>query len=61
VHQCLGQQLARVEMTVGFTELLRRLPGLRLAAAPEDIPLRSHMVIYGVHSLPVTWDAVAAR
>jgi cytochrome P450 len=57
VHQCLGQQLARVEMTVGFTELLSRLPGLRLAVAPEDVPLRSDMLIYGVHSLPVAWDA----
>jgi cytochrome P450 len=55
IHQCLGQQLARVEMTVGFTELLRRLPNLRLAAAPDEIPMRTDMAIYGVHSLPVTW------
>jgi len=57
VHQCLGQQLARVEMTVGYTELLRRLPGLRLAVPPEEIPLRTDMITYGVHALPVTWDA----
>lgn len=57
VHQCLGQQLARVEMTVGFTELLRRLPGLRLAIPPQDVPLRSDMLIFGVHALPVRWDA----
>ncbi|MGB9279598.1 MAG: cytochrome P450 [Pseudonocardiaceae bacterium] len=56
VHQCLGQQLARVEMTVGFTELLRRLPGLRLAIPPQDVPLRSDMLIFGVHALPVRWD-----
>jgi cytochrome P450 len=56
VHQCLGQQLARVEMTVGFTELLRRLPGLRLAVPPQDVPLRSDMAIFGVHALPVSWD-----
>lgn len=61
VHQCLGQQLARVEMTVGFTELLRRLPGMRLTVAAEDIPLRSGMIIYGVHSLPVAWNAAEAR
>jgi len=61
VHQCLGQQLARVEMTVGFTELLRRLPGLHLAAAPEDVSLRDDMFVYGVHALPVTWDAVEPR
>jgi cytochrome P450 len=56
VHQCLGQQLARVEMTVGFTELLHRLPGLRLAIPPQDVPLRSDMLIFGVHVLPVRWD-----
>ena len=56
VHQCLGQQLARIEMTVGFTELVRRLPGLRLAVAPEEVPLRNDMLTYGVYSLPVTWD-----
>jgi cytochrome P450 len=57
VHQCLGQQLARVEMTVAYGELLRRLPNLRLAVPPEEIPLRNDMLTYGVHSLPVTWDA----
>nr|AXL06063.1 cytochrome P450 [uncultured bacterium] len=57
VHQCLGQQLARVEMRVGYTELLRRLPNLRLAVPIEEIPLRNDMLTYGVHSLPVAWDA----
>ncbi|GAA3885259.1 cytochrome P450 [Saccharothrix violaceirubra] len=57
IHQCLGQQLARVEMTAGFTGLLGRLPGLRLDVDPADVPLRDDMAIYGVHSLPVTWDA----
>ena len=55
IHQCLGQQLARVEMTVGFTELLRRLPRLRLAVPADEVPLRTDMSIYGVHALPVTW------
>jgi cytochrome P450 len=55
IHQCLGQQLARVEMTVGFTELVRRLPALKLAVPADEVPLRTDMSIYGVHSLPVTW------
>jgi cytochrome P450 len=59
IHQCLGQQLARAEMTVALNALLRRLPGLRLAAAPEDIPLRTEMVNYGVAALPLTWDRPA--
>jgi cytochrome P450 len=55
IHQCLGQQLARVEMTVGFTELLRRLPSLQLAVPADQVPLRTDMSIYGVHALPVKW------
>ncbi|MEU6821058.1 cytochrome P450 [Streptomyces atriruber] len=61
IHQCLGQQLARVEMRVAFPALVTRFPTLRLAAAPEDIPLREGMNIFGVHELPVTWgDATSA-
>lgn len=56
VHQCLGQQLARVEMQVGFPALFRRFPTLRLAVPPEEVPMRDDMAIYGVHRLPVTWD-----
>ncbi|WP_084468245.1 cytochrome P450 [Actinokineospora inagensis] len=61
IHQCLGQQLARVEMATGFTELLRRLPGLRLAVPATEVPLRDDMAIYGVHELLIDWDATAAR
>ena len=35
VHQCLGQQLARVEMRIAYAALLRRFPGLRLAVPPR--------------------------
>jgi cytochrome P450 len=57
IHQCLGQQLARVEMRVAFPALFARFPTLRLAVPPEEVPLREHMNIYGVHRLPVAWDA----
>ncbi len=59
VHQCLGQQLARAELTVALPALLRRFPHLRLACRPEEVPLRDDMFIYGVHRLPVTWEAPA--
>ncbi|SFR29716.1 Cytochrome P450 [Lentzea waywayandensis] len=55
IHQCLGQQLARVEMAVGFTELVKKFPALKLAVPAGEVPLRTDMSIYGVHSLPVTW------
>ncbi|MFE3886510.1 cytochrome P450 [Streptomyces lydicus] len=56
IHQCLGQQLARVEMRVAFPALVTRFPTLRPAVPPEEVPLRHGMNIYGVHRLPVTWD-----
>ncbi|WP_217206961.1 cytochrome P450 [Streptomyces sp. AC550_RSS872] len=57
IHQCLGQQLARVEMRVAFRALLDRFPTLRLAVPAEEVALRPETAdIYGVKSLPVTWD-----
>ncbi|TQM79906.1 cytochrome P450 [Saccharothrix saharensis] len=55
VHQCLGQQLARIEMRAGFGGLLRRFPTLALAVPADQVRLRTDMNIYGVHELPVTW------
>ncbi len=56
VHQCLGQQLARVEVQVALPALINRFPTLRLAVPADEVPLRTDMAIYGVHRLPVTWD-----
>ncbi|MFD0268194.1 cytochrome P450 [Streptomyces sp. NPDC127106] len=58
IHLCLGAQLARIEMRVAFSALLGRFPTLRLAVPAEDVALRPETAdIYGVKSLPVTWDA----
>ncbi|MFF6885919.1 cytochrome P450 [Streptomyces sp. NPDC012421] len=58
VHQCLGQQLARIEMRVAFRALIERFPTLRLAVPAEEVALRPESAdIFGVKSLPVTWDA----
>ncbi|SES04899.1 cytochrome P450 [Lentzea albida] len=56
VHQCLGQQLARIEMRAGFEGLLHRFPSLRLAVPAAEVKLKTDMNIYGVHALPVTWE-----
>jgi cytochrome P450 len=56
IHQCLGQQLARIEMRAGFAGLLRRFPTLRLAVPAGEVRLKTDMNIYGVHELPVTWS-----
>ncbi|MEV1249016.1 cytochrome P450 [Nonomuraea sp. NPDC050022] len=54
-HQCLGQNLARMELQIVFDTLFRRIPTLRFAAGVEDLPFKRDAVIYGVHELPVTW------
>lgn len=55
IHQCLGQQLARLEMRVAYPALLRRFPGLRLAVPPEQLRYRDAAFVYGLWSLPLTW------
>ncbi len=54
VHQCIGANLARVEMQVAFTTLARRLPGLKLAVPAETMKFKE-ADIYGMKELPVTW------
>ncbi len=56
IHACLGQQLARMEMQVLWTTLLKRLPGIHLAVAPSEVPWRSnYSATVGPASLPVAW------
>lgn len=55
IHQCLGQNLARMELEIALGTLLRRLPGLRLAAPAEEIPFKPGDTIQGMLQLPVTW------
>ncbi len=54
VHQCLGQNLARVELQVVLPRLFERIPGLRLAA-DKPITYRTTAVIYGLEQLWLTW------
>ncbi|MEB4212200.1 cytochrome P450 [Mycobacterium sp. 94-17] len=54
VHQCIGANLARVEMQVAFATLARRLPGLRLAVPPGQLRFKDAN-IYGMKELPVSW------
>ncbi|MHB6912624.1 cytochrome P450 [Streptomyces sp. DB-54] len=55
VHQCLGQNLARLELEVILTALFDRVPTLRLAVPVEQLKLRPGTTIQGVNELPVTW------
>ena len=54
-HQCVGQQLARVELQVVFSTLFRRVPTLRLAVDPSELRFKEDSQAYGIYELPVTW------
>lgn len=56
IHACLGQQIARMEMQVLWSTLLKRLPSIRLAVASSDVPWRpDETLTFGPAALPVTW------
>jgi len=50
-HFCMGASLARLELKVMFSELLRRLPDLHLAG--DALPRRSSNFISGPEAMPV--------
>lgn len=55
VHQCLGQNLVRVEMEIAYRKLFERVPTLRLAIPAAELPLKYDGVLHGLHALPVRW------
>jgi cytochrome P450 len=55
IHQCLGQQLARLELSVALPALLQRFPTLSLAAPEADLIFRADGPVNGIRALPVRW------
>ncbi|MET8978844.1 cytochrome P450 [Streptomyces sp. NPDC004539] len=56
IHQCLGQQLARIELQVVYSTLYRRVPTLRLAVGRDELAFRpADALAFGIGELPVTW------
>ncbi|MGC4788315.1 cytochrome P450 [Micromonospora sp. DT178] len=55
IHQCLGQNLVRMELRSALPALFRRFPRLHVAIDPGQVPLSCDMSVYGVQSLPVAW------
>ncbi|MFF4819299.1 cytochrome P450 [Kitasatospora sp. NPDC001309] len=55
IHQCLGQNLARLQLEIAFETLVRRLPGLRLAVPSEELVMRRTGTMQSVERLPVAW------
>lgn len=52
IHFCIGAPLARIELQVALATLFRRLPGLRLAAAPR---YRNVYHFHGLDELRLAW------
>ncbi|MFI7612740.1 cytochrome P450 [Nonomuraea terrae] len=55
VHQCLGQNLARLELEIVFSTLFARIPTLRVAVPVDELPYKDEGLLFGLHELPVTW------
>jgi len=54
IHFCLGAALARMQLTICFTTLLRRLPNLGFDRDKQAIPTKHSILIFkGFDSLPV--------
>ncbi|MES4889394.1 cytochrome P450 [Streptomyces sp. NPDC096012] len=54
-HYCPGGQLARLESELLVDALLDRVPGLRPAVPPDEVPFKKGALIRGPEALPVTW------
>ena len=53
-HFCLGNQLARLELSMMQERVLQRLPDMRLASE-EPLPLRPANFVSGLEKMPVTF------
>ena len=54
-HQCLGQNLARLELQIVFDTLFERIPTLRLAVDEAELPFKYDALAFGLYALPVAW------
>jgi len=54
-HQCIGQQLSRIELQVVYPTLFRRVPTLRLAVPFSELRFKFDSLAFGIYELPVAW------
>nr|WP_093485658.1 MULTISPECIES: cytochrome P450 [unclassified Streptomyces] len=55
VHQCLGQNLARLEMEIAFKGLLSKMPTLKVTVPVESLAVKPAGGGQGIFELPITW------
>ncbi|MGH3974328.1 MAG: cytochrome P450, partial [Pseudonocardiaceae bacterium] len=55
IHHCLGAQLGRIELEIALGTLLRRMPGLALAVAEDELEWSSSVAFSRPAVLPIRW------
>jgi cytochrome P450 len=55
IHRCLGSNLARLQLEIGWDELLRRVTGLRFAEDGYEVRYDTGMV-HGPTEIPLVFD-----
>jgi cytochrome P450 len=55
VHQCVGQNIARLELNIALGTLLDRIPTLRSVVPTEEIRFRHDGIAFGPEQVLVTW------
>lgn len=53
-HQCLGQNVARLELVIVLEILFKRLPDLKLSVPVSDLALKEYSN-FGLQKMPVSW------
>lgn len=54
-HLCLGRSLAESDIRIGLRTMFRRVPGIALGCAAEELEFDLDRVIIGFRRLPVVW------
>lgn len=55
IHQCVGQNIARLELVTAISTLLDRVPTLRAAAPLHEVRFRHEGIAFGPEQVLVTW------
>lgn len=53
IHFCLGNQLARAELRIGLSRLLKETTSFRLADVPDNVVRPPHFIAYGISKLMI--------
>ncbi len=54
-YMCNFTKLGRAEIGIGMATLFERVPGIRLATAPERLAQKENLRVGGLAKLPVAW------